>query len=135
VDGRLVPNLELGHIAFRGRDAETRVSESARERRKIGWKKWGREFNELLAEYEAYFWPDLFILGGGVSAEMPRYRHLLKTRARVVPAALLNTAGIVGAAMAGENAAATAARSGATRGSRSGATRGSRTGAATGSGK
>jgi polyphosphate glucokinase len=112
VDGQLVPNLELGHMEFRGRDAETRLSGSARERRKIGWKKWGREFNELLASYEAYFWPDLIILGGGVSAEMPRYAHLLKTHARVVAATLLNTAGIVGAAMAGENAAATAGAAG-----------------------
>jgi polyphosphate glucokinase len=114
VDGQLVPNLELGHMEFRGRDAETRLSGAARERRKIGWKKWGREFNELLAEYEAYFWPDLIILGGGVSAQMPRYAHLLKTHAKVVAAAMLNTAGIVGAAMAGENAAAIAGAAGGT---------------------
>jgi polyphosphate glucokinase len=105
VDGRLVPNLELGHMEYLCRDAETRLSGAARERRKLGWKRWGREFDGLLHRYEAYFWPDLIILGGGVSAELPRYRHLLRTHAPVVPAAMLNTAGIVGAAMAGANAA------------------------------
>lgn len=105
VDGRLVPNLELGHLEFHGHDAETRLSGSARERRGLGWKRWGREFDELLRRYEAYFWPDLIILGGGVSKELAKYQKELKARAPVVAAAMLNTSGIVGAAMAGANAA------------------------------
>ena len=100
-DGQLVPNLELGHVTFHGRDAETLVSGAARERRRMSWKKWGHEFNSLLAEYEKYLWPDLIILGGGVSKEIAKYKRYLRTRAPVVPAAMLNTAGIVGAAMAG----------------------------------
>jgi polyphosphate glucokinase len=100
-DGQLVPNLELGHIEFHGRDAETLVSGAARERRKMSWKKWGHEFTKLLAQYEAYLWPDLIILGGGVSKELAKYEKYLKTRAPLVPAAMLNTSGIVGAAMAG----------------------------------
>ena len=63
--GELVPNVQLGHVEFHGHDAETRVSPVARKRRNLGWKAWGREFNELLAIYEAYLWPDLIILGGG----------------------------------------------------------------------
>jgi len=100
VDGRLVPNTELGHLQLHGRDAETLVSGAARERRRRGWKRWAREFNAYLALVESYFWPDLLILGGGVSKEIARYERYLRARAPIVPAAMLNTSGIVGAAMA-----------------------------------
>lgn len=99
VDHRLVPNTELGHIELAGRDAETRISGVARERRKLRWKAWATEFNEYLARLEAYLWPDLIILGGGVSKVMPKYRDHLKSRAPIVPAENLNTAGIIGAAI------------------------------------
>jgi polyphosphate glucokinase len=104
-NGQLVPNMQLGHVEFHGRDAETRLSPAARTRRKIGWKKWGREFSELLAQYEECLWPDLIVLGGGMAKEFPMYEKFLKTRAPLVPAALGNTAGIVGAARVGGNAA------------------------------
>ncbi|MGZ6313050.1 MAG: polyphosphate--glucose phosphotransferase [Candidatus Limnocylindrales bacterium] len=100
VDGMLVPNTELGHIQLHGRDAETLVSGAARVRRQRGWKRWARDFNAYLALVEAYFWPDLLILGGGVSKEMGRYQRYLQSRAPIVTAAMLNTSGIVGAAMA-----------------------------------
>ena len=103
VDGKLVPNMQLGHIEFRGRDAETRLSAAARTRRKIGWRKWGREFNELLAGYETYLWPDLIILGGGLARRFSKYEMLLKTRAPLVPGELGNAAGIVGAARVAAN--------------------------------
>jgi polyphosphate glucokinase len=99
VDHRLVPNTELGHIELAGRDAETRISGVARERRKLRWKGWAAEFNEYLARLEAYLWPDLIILGGGVSKVMPKYRDHLKSRAAIVAAQHLNTAGIIGAAI------------------------------------
>ncbi|MDQ6794761.1 MAG: ROK family protein [Chloroflexota bacterium] len=101
VNGQLVPNMQLGHIEFHGRDAETRVSPVARIRRKIGWGTWGREFNELLARYEDYVWPDLIILGGGTASDFPKYGKFLKTRAPLVVAAMGTTAGIVGAARVG----------------------------------
>ncbi len=100
VDGRLVPNTEFGHLEFHGKDAELRVSGAARNRRGLGWKRWAREFDEYLDRLELYFWPDLIILGGGVSKDMAKYAHLLTTRAPVVPAQHLNVAGIVGAAYA-----------------------------------
>jgi polyphosphate glucokinase len=105
VDGMLVPNLELGHLEFHGKDAESRLSGVARERRKLGWKRWGREFDTFLKDMDRWFWPDLIILGGGVSKELRHYSKYLSTRAELVPAAMLNTSGIVGAAMAGANAA------------------------------
>ena len=99
VDGRLVPNTELGHIEVNGRDAETRMSGAARERRRLRWKTWATEFNEYLAHLEAYLWPDLIILGGGVSKVVDKYRESLKSRAPIVVAHFRNTSGIVGAAL------------------------------------
>jgi polyphosphate glucokinase len=69
------------------------------------WKRWGSEFNELLTLYETYLWPDLIILGGGMAEKFAKYRRFLKTSAPLVPAAMGNTAGIVGAARLGANAA------------------------------
>jgi len=106
VDGRLVPNTEFGHLEFHCRGAETLLSGAARERRGLGWKAWARQFSEFLAALELYVSPDLIILGGGVSKVMGKYEKHLRCRAPIVPARLLNTAGIVGAAMAGANAAA-----------------------------
>ena len=99
VYGRLVPDTELGHIEINGRDAETRISGAARERRRLRWKAWAMEFNEYVARLEAYLWPDLIILGGGVSKVIDRYREFLKSRAPIVPAVYKNTSGIIGAAL------------------------------------
>jgi len=100
IDGSLVPNTELGHLEFHGKDAETRVSGAARTRRGLGWKRWAREFDEYLDRLELYFWPDLIILGGGVSKDIAKYGHLLTTRAPVKAAEHLNASGIIGAAYA-----------------------------------
>jgi len=104
-NGQLVPNMQLGHVELHGRDAELRVSPAARKRRRIGWKPWAAEFNELLARYEAYIWPDLIIIGGGIAKEFSKYQKFLRTSAPLVAAAMGNTSGIVGAARVGENAA------------------------------
>ena len=101
IDRQLVPNTEFGHLEFRGVGAETRVSGVARERRKLSWKQWGKEFSEYLSKVELYLWPDLIILGGGVSKSLDKYEKFLETRAPVVAAKLLNRAGIAGAALAG----------------------------------
>ena len=99
VDGQLVPNTELGHIEVNGRDAETRISGSARERRRLRWKVWATEFNEYLARLEAYLWPDLIILGGGVSKVVDKYGATLNSRAPIAIAQYRNTSGIIGAAL------------------------------------
>ena len=99
-DGRLVPNTELGHIEMRRKGAETLVSGAARDRRGLSWKRWARDFNAYLAQLELYFWPDLIILGGGVSKETARYERYLVSRAPIVNAQFLNTSGIIGAAYA-----------------------------------
>jgi polyphosphate glucokinase len=99
VDGKLVPNTELGHIEIRGKDAETRASDAARQRKDMSWESWGEKFNEYLDRMERLFWPDLFVLGGGTSKSFEKFKPYLKLHTEVVPAELLNQAGIVGAAL------------------------------------
>jgi polyphosphate glucokinase len=112
IERRLLPNVELGHLEFRGQDAEKLVSGAARERRGLDWETWAADFNAYIAQMEAYFWPDLILIGGGVSRAWDEYQRFLRSRAPMVPARLLATAGTVGAALAGANAVryATAAR-------------------------
>ncbi|MBI4927856.1 MAG: ROK family protein [Anaerolineae bacterium] len=98
-NGVLVPNTELGHIEIRGKDAERRSSDAARQRKELSWKDWAGRLNEHLERLENLFWPDLFILGGGVSKSSEKFFPYLKLRTRFVTAELLNQAGIVGAAM------------------------------------
>lgn len=100
VDGALVPNTELGHIPIRGKDAEARAAASVREAKGLSWKVWAKRLQEYFACMEALLSPDLLIIGGGVSKKSERFLPLLHTRAELVPAQLLNQAGIVGAAVA-----------------------------------
>lgn len=99
-NGMLVPNLELGHMEIRGRDAERRSAASARTRRGLSWKAWSADLDEHLLAIERLFSPQLFIIGGGVSKRGDQFIPRLTVRAEVIPAALRNDAGIVGAAMA-----------------------------------
>ncbi len=104
VNGHLVPNTELGHLEMRGKDAERRASDRARQEKDLSWEKWAERVDEYLGMVEYLFSPDLFIIGGGVSKKAERFVPLLSTRAQIVTAALLNDAGIVGAAMAAKPA-------------------------------
>ena len=100
VDGRLVPNTEFGHIEIRGRDAEHRAADSVRERKQLSWKRWAKRVDEYLDTMERLIWPDLIIIGGGVSAEASNFVPRLTTRAEIAVAQMLNNAGIAGAALA-----------------------------------
>jgi polyphosphate glucokinase len=104
IDGRLLPNTELGHIEIDGKDAELGASDAARQREKLSWKKWGKRFNIYLNKLEKLFWPDLFILGGGTSKKYDKYKQYLDVQAEIVPAQLLNEAGIIGAALSARTA-------------------------------
>ena len=99
-NGVLVPNLELGHMEIRGRDAEKRSAAIARVRRGLSWKAWAADLDEHLLAIEKLFSPQLFVIGGGVSKRADQFIPRLTVRAEVIPAALRNDAGIVGAAMA-----------------------------------
>jgi polyphosphate glucokinase len=100
VDGKLVPNTELGHLELDGYDAETRAAASVREKSGMSFKKWAQRVQRYLSHVERLFSPDLFVVGGGVSKEAPKWVPLLTLTAPVKPAQLLNNAGIVGAAVA-----------------------------------
>ena len=99
VDGSLVPNLELGHLKVREKDAERRASDAARQRKKLSWPAYAAALDEVVGEIEALIWPDVIVIGGGISKQGEKFIPLLKRRAKVVPARLLNQAGIIGAAL------------------------------------
>ncbi len=99
--GILVPNTEFGHIEIRGKDAEHRASERAKEEHGLSWEKWAERVDEYLQHMEALTAPDLIVIGGGISRKADKFLHLLTgLRATVVPASLHNDAGIVGAGLA-----------------------------------
>ncbi|MDE2777330.1 MAG: ROK family protein [Chloroflexota bacterium] len=100
IDGRLVPNTELGHLIIRGKDAEERATDRARQQRGYSWKQWGKRVSEYLEYLESLITPDLFIIGGGVSKRHQKFFPYLKCQTEVLPAQLRNRAGIVGAAVA-----------------------------------
>jgi polyphosphate glucokinase len=100
IDGNLVPNTELGHIELDGKDAEKYASDGVRKKKDLKWKHWAKRVDTYLHSMEQLLWPDLFIIGGGVSKKSHKFLPRLTLRTRVVPASLLNDAGIVGAALA-----------------------------------
>jgi polyphosphate glucokinase len=98
-DGVLVPNSELGHIEVDGQDAELRASGAARDRERLSTKEYAKRLTKYLSHLDALLWPDLVILGGGVSKQGEKYLPHLKVRCEVALAQLRNNAGIVGAAL------------------------------------
>ncbi len=100
IDGHLVPNTELGHIEIDGRDAESWTAASVRERKKLPWKTWARRLDKYFRRIQFYVWPDLIIVGGGVSKKHEKFLPYLEVDTRVVPAHMRNQAGIIGAAAA-----------------------------------
>lgn len=99
-NGMLLPNTEFGHIEVDGKEAEHRAASSVMERNGWSYQKWTKQVTKVLIAVENAIWPDLIIAGGGISKKADKWIPLLKNRTPVVAAELLNTAGIVGAAMA-----------------------------------
>jgi polyphosphate glucokinase len=96
--GVLIPNSELGHLEVDGHDAETRAAASIKEKEGLSYKEWSKRLQRYYERLEALLWPDMIVIGGGVSKNSDKFIPRLKLNAEVVPAKLLNTAGIVGAA-------------------------------------
>jgi polyphosphate glucokinase len=105
MDGRLVPNSELGHLEIDGHDAESRAAASVREREELSWQEWAERLTRYYRTVEMLFSPDLFVIGGGVSKKSDRFLPLVDVATPMVPASLLNTAGIVGAAACADDEA------------------------------
>jgi polyphosphate glucokinase len=100
VDGRLVPNMELGHIEIKGKDAERWAADIVRQEDRLSWKRWARRVDKYLRTMEELLWPDLIVVGGGASKHHERFLPYVRTQAPVVPAQSRNEAGIIGAALA-----------------------------------
>ncbi|HMD90669.1 MAG TPA: ROK family protein [Anaerolineaceae bacterium] len=98
-DGQLLPNLEFGHLKIRDKDAEKRAADSVRQRKNLSWQEYAERLQEYLNEMERLFWPDLIVIGGGISKESEKFLQYIKLRTKIVPAQLLNQAGIIGAAL------------------------------------
>lgn len=98
-DGQLVPNTELGHLEVRGEDAETRAADSARTREDLSWAQWAKRLQRYFSAVENLLWPDLIVVGGGVSKKADKFLPLLDLRTPIVPARLRNDGGIIGAAL------------------------------------
>lgn len=99
-DGSLVPNTELGHLLLNGKVAEKYASAAAREDLGLSYETWARRLDLYLHQLQALFWPDLFILGGGISKKHEKFFPFLTIETECLPAVLRNQAGIVGAALA-----------------------------------
>ncbi len=98
-DGVLVPNSELGHLEIDGHDAEKRAASSVKERQDLSWEEWAERLTTYYRKLEDLFSPELFVVGGGVSKKSDKFLHLIEIDTEIVPATLLNAAGIVGAAL------------------------------------
>jgi polyphosphate glucokinase len=98
--GVVVP-FELGHLPWKGKAAEKHVAASVREKHDLSWEHWGDRLQQYIAVLEKILWPELIIIGGGVSAKHAKFFKYLKPRAKLVPAGFFNEAGIVGAALWG----------------------------------
>ncbi len=97
-NGVLVPNCELGHVELDGHDAESRASSGVKSKEKLSYKKWAKRLQKYYSHLEMLFSPDLFVVGGGVSKDHAKFLPLLDLKTPIIPAQLLNQAGIVGAA-------------------------------------
>ena len=102
IDRHLVPNFELGRVYLRDskKTAEQWTSDRVREQDGLGWKEWGGRLNQYFQHIELLFWPDVIIIGGGVSKKHEKFFPHIQVKAKLLPAAFRNEAGIVGAAMA-----------------------------------
>ncbi|MGQ0837935.1 polyphosphate--glucose phosphotransferase [Actinokineospora sp.] len=105
LDGKLVPNTEFGHLEIDGHDAETRAAASVKDEEGLSWEEWAARVTRYINGLENLIWPDLIIVGGGVSKKADKWLPMLDVRTKVVPAELRNDAGIVGAAVAATLAA------------------------------
>lgn len=102
-NGKLVPNTELGHLLFKGMIAEKYCSDAARKRDDLNWQEWGKRFNKYLVHINRLFYPDRVIVGGGASKRFHKFEKEIDVPIKVIPATLLNDAGIIGAALAAKD--------------------------------
>lgn len=100
MDGKLVPNLEVGKLLHtNGEIIELHTADSARKREELSLKKWAKRFDKLLKYVDLVFSPELIILGGGISKKYDEFKQYLTANVPIKVAQFRNNAGIIGAAM------------------------------------
>lgn len=99
LNGQLFTNTELGHLFYKNSTIEKYAADAVRKNEELSWKKWGKRFNNVLAYFENLLYPDMFIIGGGVSKKMDKFQEYLEIKTPIKTAELLNEAGIIGAAL------------------------------------
>ena len=99
VDGTLVPNSELGYLPLWEGAAEDLAAASVREREDLPWEEYARRLQAYLDLVQRVLWPQLIIIGGGISNIADNFLPLIELRTPIVPAQLRNHAGIIGAAL------------------------------------
>lgn len=103
-EGVLFPNSELGFVRLKDCiPGELYAANSVRKKEELSWEDWGKRFNEYLVRVESLFWPDLFIIGGGISKKFSEFSAFLQCEATIKPAEMKNHAGIIGAAVAADH--------------------------------
>jgi len=102
-DGQLLANTELGHLKYKGQIAEKVVSNAAKKRKDLSWEEYGKELYSFLNHINQLFYPDLIILGGGISKKYEKYSASFSKLGNITPASQFNNAGIIGAALAAKD--------------------------------
>ncbi len=103
--GVLIPNTELGHLEIDGHDAETQAAASVKTSLGLNYADYSVRLQRYYERLEALFWPDLLVVGGGISKDSEKFLPRLELKTPIVPAALRNRAGIIGAAWLASEAA------------------------------
>ncbi len=88
IDGKLVPNLEMGHHPFRKRETyEEQLGRAALD--KEGVKKWNNRLEKAIAHLDHLFNYDVLYIGGG---ETDNIKFDLPANAKIIP----NVLGLLG---------------------------------------
>jgi len=98
-NGHLVPNTELGHVSYKDEAFEKFAADSIRKKEDLSYSKWGRRLNKYFKHIELILSPDLFIIGGGASSKIHKFKDEITINTPIIPAENQNEAGIIGAAM------------------------------------
>jgi polyphosphate glucokinase len=98
MNGKLIPNSELGHLEIDGVDYESMASYSAKERESLSFADWAKRLTKYFAAINRLLSPDLIIVGGGISKQHEEFLPLVESKVKLVPAESKNNAGIIGAA-------------------------------------
>lgn len=101
LDGKLLPNTEFGHVLYKnGEIFEKYASDGVRKKENLSRSQWGKRLHKYFSHIQLLLSPDLFIIGGGASKKLDKFKEQIKIDTPLVAAKLENEAGIVGAAAA-----------------------------------